>query len=161
MKQFTSAATDKAPIRFELDGEVFEAAPVIGASVLQDMLAIANMGELVQIDATAVLNSGDKDKVMEIGKAVNAVSAQAMQFLDSVLLPESAARFAARMRSTTEPITLETAFEVWRWLLSEYGARPTQPSSSSSNGHDGTGQSLTVGAPPAASIPSNSPSTDT
>jgi hypothetical protein len=70
-----------------------------------------------------------------------------MAFLDQVLLPESAQRFADRLRSVTEPIDLYQVQDVLRFLIGRYSGRPTEPSLSSQNGHDGTTTSSTAGAP--------------
>lgn len=76
-----------------------------------------------------------------------------MRFLDQVLLPESAVRFAARLRSAADPITTGDVVELCNWLIGDvYGGRPTGPSSSSENGSSPTTSSSTDGAPLPASI---------
>lgn len=77
-----------------------------------------------------------------------------MNFLDQVLLPDSAVRFAARLRSAEHPITGADVVETTNWLIQEvYGGRPTTPSSDSPDGSSATGTSSTDGAPSLVSTP--------
>lgn len=80
------------------------------------------------------------------------------EFLDGVLLPDSAQLFADRMRDPGNPITFQQLIDVFEWLLEEYvgGAdaeRPTQVASSSSSTSQRRGRSSTVSARSRASTP--------
>lgn len=133
----------REPLKFQIDDDVFYAAPMIGADVLRDVLDMTDATALQSVD----LEGATLEQRRAAASAASSQTAKTMAFLDQVLEEESALRFAERMRSTTEPITIEQAFRVWQWLIGEYGSRPTQPSSPSANGHDGTGTSSTAGAP--------------
>lgn len=130
-------------LKFKIDDDVFEAVPIVGAQVLRD---ITNMSDLIQLQGLDT-SSVTKEQLEAMAEVANQHTARTMQFLDLVLLPDSAARFAERLRSSDEPITIQQTYEVWRWLIERYSARPTPPSLPSLNGHDGTGSSSTVGAP--------------
>lgn len=56
-------------------------------------------------------------------------------FFNTVLQPESAVRFEAKMREDKkDPIDQDQALAMMYWVLEQYGVRPTQPSSVSSDG---------------------------
>lgn len=132
----------REPIRFKIDDDVFEAVPSVGADVMRDVIGMTDAIKVTALDqATAT-----PEQLGEAASTVKTHTARALQFLDTVLLPESAQRFGERMRSIENPITLEQAFQVWTWLIGQYGGRPTVPSSPSANGHGGTGTSSTAGA---------------
>lgn len=137
------SAPKREPLKFQIDDDVFYAAPSIGADVLRDVLDMTDATAMQGID---IEHATPEDR-RRVASAASSQTGKTMAFLDNVLEEESARRFAERMRSTTEPITIEQAFQVWQWLIGEYGSRPTQPSSPSVNGHDGTGTSSTAGAP--------------
>lgn len=137
------SAPKKENLKFKIDEDVFEAVAVVGAELLRD---VTNMTDLAALQTTDV-STMDAEQVKSISEAANQHTAKTMMFLDAVLTPDSAARFGERLRSTTEPITIQQAYDVWRWLIEQYAARPTQPSLPSLNGHDGTGTSSTAGAP--------------
>jgi hypothetical protein len=65
-----------------------------------------------------------------------------------VLTTESATRFLERMSSKTEPISMTQIMRIMPWIMGEYGMRPTEPSSNSSNGSpnqdDGTSSMVSV-----------------
>lgn len=92
VRSFGSAAA--APIPFDVTGELFYAVPDAPAGVMIDM---------------AKLQGASKSE------RLNALGA----FLDGVLLPDSAARIAARMRDTSNPIGLEALTELVTWLVEE------------------------------------------
>lgn len=80
------------------------------------------------------------------------------EFLDAVLLPESAELFAERMRDQENPIKFPQLISIFEWLLEEYmggeeSARPTQVRSSSSSTRRPTGRSSTGSARSRASTP--------
>lgn len=148
-KSFQSAAQRAGgqPLEFDVDGETFYALPAMPGMATLDMAAMAESG-------------------------TNAERARAiMGILDSVLLPESATRFAHRMRGarprrpdevtdehpaeepvSVSPITVEDASSIVRWLVSEayHVGRPTDGPSLSQPGSSTTGPSSTDGAPPEA-----------
>lgn len=132
-------------VTFTLNGEGYEAA------------ADAPGGAILDVAATATDDSlPDGRRAMAIGT-----------FLDAVLLPESAERFADRFRDPTNPITLEQATELLTWLVEEvYVGRPTARSRPSRPGPRATGRSTSgtariagskppVGSPPATSSPTS------
>jgi hypothetical protein len=132
-KSFQSAANRAGgPIEFDIDGEVFYASPVMPADL--------------------VLSLGDLATESNQGKRAQA----AMAILDSVLLPESATRFADRMKGGEHPITVLDATGVINWLVSEHyaPARPTGGASPSQPGSSTPGTPSTDGAPPEGSTPS-------
>lgn len=130
-------------IKFKIDNDTFEAVPIVGAQILRDITNMSELVKLQNLDTTTM----DREQLEAMAEVATQHTARTMQFLDQVLLPDSAARFAERLRSAEEPITIQQSYEVWRWLIEQYSARPTQPSLPSLNGHDGTGSSSTVGAP--------------
>lgn len=86
----------------------------------------------------------------EIGNTTEGVSKTSAisEFLDNVLLPESADLFASRLRDAKNPITFEQVIAVFEWLLEEYvggeeAVRPTQARASSSSGSRRIGRSST------------------
>lgn len=54
--------------------------------------------------------------------------------LDLVLLTDSYERLHARFSDKTKPVDLDQMADIIMWLLEQYGLRPTQPSSDSSDG---------------------------
>lgn len=106
----TQAAQSPDPIEWDVDGESFYAAPALPAEGLMLMAVIAD--------------AGDEAPAGESARAV-------LDFLDLVLLPESAERYAARLKDPLKPIRLEEASEHAKWLIAEkYQSRPTEPPSS-------------------------------
>jgi hypothetical protein len=141
-------------IQFRIDGDVFYAHPKIGALVLKDVLDMQNELALHGLrtaieQAVAQGIQPDEDTIKEAARLTELHTAKIMNFLDLVLLDESARLFAERMHSATNPIDLEQAFKVYTSLIQTYGGRPTQPSSPSQNGDDGSGTKSTAGAPAA------------
>lgn len=98
------------PIEFSIDGDVFHASPVCPAGTL--------------VDITSVVNAESQ------GEQLNAV----MDFLDQVLVPDSAELFAERLRSAERAISIQQATEVFQFLLESYnkGFPTTEPSQSAS-----------------------------
>lgn len=129
-------------LKFRIDEDVFEAVPAVGANLMRDIIAMTDMSALADARAEGLTPEQATSKLPKVMEQVS----KTLGFLDTVLLPDSAQRFAARMNSAVEPITLDQAFKVWTWLVEQYSGRPTQPSSPSANGHDGTGTSSTGGA---------------
>lgn len=96
----------------------------------------------------------------EIGNTAEGASRTSAisEFLDNVLLPDSAELFARRLRDPQNPITFEQILAVFEWLLEEYvggdeSARPTQAPASSSSGSRQTGRSSMASARSRASTP--------
>lgn len=108
-KAFTTAASRATgPVEFTIDGEMYQAHPVMSGDA---MLTMAKQ-------ATGEGPVGDR-------------IAAALSFLDVALLPESAERFAARFKDPANPISLGDATDVMRWLIEDvYVGRPTEPPSS-------------------------------
>jgi hypothetical protein len=133
VKQFTSRKNTD-PIPFEVDGETFHLLPNVPGTAVLD---VAGISEAKGLDTARII----------------------MRFLDQVMVPESAARFAARLGSSEDPITIETGIEVATWALGVVtnSDRPTEPSSQSSNGSGPDGASSEGGASPTAST--SAPST--
>lgn len=156
MKDFTKPKRES--IMFKIDEDTFSAVAAIGAEVLRPVImgGISDIepGLLARIVDGKVEDASREELVAMIDMAKKQTG-RTMEFLDLVLEPESALRFAERMRSTVDPITMEQATEVFQWLLGEYGNRPTKPSNSSAASPEGNGTSSTVGAQLETSIPSS------
>jgi len=112
----------KPPKKFRIDDDVFECAPELPAGASTFLVKMSR--------------AGDMERVAMLG-----------DFLDMIVLPESAERFAARMISPKEPITISQLLKVIEFLMETYTGRPTQPSSSSADGLTPTGLSLMDGLP--------------
>jgi hypothetical protein len=150
MKDFTKSRSS-APLEFKIDGDVFQAVPTLNAEQQIQAVSLMNNIGVAELDGLALQNIdgssatlSDVERARAIATDANKAVLTMMTMLDELLLPASAARFAERMKSKTEPIDLEQAMGVFQYLISEYGDRPTTPLSSSSNGHSGTGTSSTV-----------------
>lgn len=99
---------------FTIDGDTFEAASVLPADVFAVFVTLYN----------------DRADVDTVAEQLGLLK----QALELALLPESWARFSARLADKTNPIDDDQVSDVVLWLLEEYGLRPTQPSPSSSDG---------------------------
>lgn len=103
VEDFTSSAE---PVRFRVNGEDFEAVaelPVFTALELADRLTTLD-------DPDAPLD--DRAEVIR-------------ELLRALLVPESAARFDARLSDRARPIGAVTFQRVLSWLLARYGAGST------------------------------------
>jgi hypothetical protein len=145
MKDFTKSRSTK-PLEFKIDGDTFQAVPQLNAEQQIQAVSLMNRIGVAQLDGLALENIDgssatmtDVERAREIATSANDAVFAMVSMLDELLLPDSAARFAERMKSKTEPIDLEQVTGVFEWLISTYGERPTTPLSSSSNGHSGTG----------------------
>lgn len=125
MSEIKSFTKVRKPIQFEIDNDVFDASPAVPAQVMLDF-----MGQITSADPTS----------MSPQQQINLL----MGVLEIVLLPQSLARFKARMSSVQEPIEMDQVNDVVMWLFEEYGLRPTTESVSSASG----------GAPPVPGITS-------
>lgn len=121
--------TDKAhstPRQFKIDNDIFQCARVIPASVGRVLATLIDASPIDQFDGLGTV-------------------------LDMIMLPDSAKRFAERMQSPTEPISLDQLNDVMAWLLEEYGGRPTTPAGNSSALPASSGQSSMDGPVPEVS----------
>jgi hypothetical protein len=122
IKDFTKL--DKKPnLEFKIDEDTFT--------------AIGTAPAMAILDVAAVNKAEDLDKIVIL-----------LGFLDKVLLPGSAIRFAERLGSAEDPISIDQATSIAVWLMEEaYGPdRPTEAPSPSQNGSGSDGQSSTDGA---------------
>ena len=109
--EFTTKGATAAPRSFTVDGEVYYVAAELPADVMTNIAEYA--------EATG------RDRVRLVG-----------EFLSSVMLPESAERYLARLKSTERPISIFEAVEHVLYLIHEvYGVtRPSDTPSSSAAG---------------------------
>lgn len=103
---------DAEPITFDLYDEDFTCRPAIQGKVLLEF------GKETQDDANAAV----------------------MRFFKTVMEPESYQRFQALIESDDKIVDAVALGEIAGYLVGEYSARPTAPSSSSSNGPATTGR---------------------
>lgn len=164
MKDFTRQRSTE-PLSFTIAPDVFYAVSVLNADQQLKAVSIMNAMGTSQLEGMAIdridpVNATELDvhRARELASVTNTAIHEVMTMLDELLLPDSAVRFAERMKSKTEPIDLGQVMEVFQWLIGQYGDRPTTPLSSSSNGHSGTGTSSMDDTLPKASIPSPYPS---
>lgn len=136
MKDFTFDRPEN--LQFKINDDIFYAVPRVGGAFIREIIEeTTSLGNIA--------GSGADQVSQESVNKLQSYTGKVMTFLDMVLLPESQQRFAERLRSVDEPIELTQVYQVYNWLISEYSKRPTQPLLSSSNGHSGTGASLTAG----------------
>lgn len=123
IKNFTKM-DKKDNVPFQIDDDTF--------------VAVSSAPAMAVLDVAAVNKATDMDKIRII-----------LEFLDQVLLPDSAERFAERLRSAAEPITIDQAASIAVWLMEEVYSpeRPTEALSPSQNGSESTGPNSTDGAP--------------
>lgn len=110
-------------VKFQVDDDVFEAVGTAPAMAI--------------LDVSAVNQAEGLDKIRTI-----------LSFLDQVLVPDSAVRFAERLSSAEAPIDIDQAASIAVWLMEGVYAteRPTPAQSPSGTGPESTGQSSTDGA---------------
>ncbi len=132
----------RKPVRFRIDGDLFQAAPALPAGVAFEFAELAGQ-----------LQEQGRDRVAE--------ARAAMGLFEKILYPDSYRRFTERMHSIEEPIDPGQLFMVVSGLMARYGLRPTEPSADSSAGPaapaDGTNS--TGEPPPSESTSTSSPST--
>jgi len=138
MRNFTK---ERKKIEFQIDDDVFTAKSPIPAQTLIDFAR--------QFTSLSMASS-----VEEQLAAFDAV-------LSLVLMPASLERFRVRMNDLDEPIAIDQVEEVITWLFEEYGMRPTELPSGSSDGQPSpeSGTSLTENTQDVVSISLGSPST--
>jgi hypothetical protein len=135
----TPAARDfsrpRKRLTFTIDGELFEAAPVLPGDIYAEFVTLYN--------GTADTKTYQQQHDLLKGA------------LELALVPESYDRFAARMKDKANPIEDDQMADVILWLLEAYGLRPTQPSQPSSDGPASpeSGTSSTDEQQPQGSIP--------
>ncbi|OFW55848.1 MAG: hypothetical protein A2Y75_05385 [Candidatus Solincola sediminis] len=118
------------PLQFKLGDEVFYAAPDLPKGALELSIGLSR------------LNLSSDEGLQPF-----------LDFLEEVLLDDSARRIIERFNSKERTIGIRTMHAITMWLLEEYGLRPTQPSLPSSNASSGSdGTSSTDGASHAESI---------
>jgi hypothetical protein len=121
-------SSKKPPYVFTMDGDTFTAARDLPAVVIKKLVTF-------------------QDKTMPEQVAV------VMDMLDMILIEESAQRFATRMSSADNPISVSQIIELMNDLLEVYGLRPTTPLSTSAPPLTPTGDISMDGAQPMVSIP--------
>lgn len=142
MTEIRDFSKKRKQLTFRIDDDVFEAVAAIPAEV---MIQFAE--RFTSADPTQM---SPKDQVGIF-----------REMLEIVLFPESMATMRKRMADPRNPVDMEQLDEVISWLFEEYGMRPTEGSSSSSNGGSPpvTGAISTVTIPDVVSISAASPST--
>lgn len=129
-------------LTFTIDGETFEAAPVLPGDIYAEFVTRYN--------GTATTDTYQQQHDLLKGA------------LALALLPESYDRFANRLKDKANPIDDDQMADVILWLLEAYGLRPTQPSQPSSDGPASpeSGTSSTDAQQLQASIPATFQPTD-
>jgi hypothetical protein len=133
IRDFTS---DRKPLKFKIDNDIFEAPANIPAQILLDFSRrYEAMGEQA-----------------ETGTYIEATQ----DLIAMVLKPSSVERFKARLSDIENPISLDQLNSILTWLMEEYTGRPTESSEGSSNGQPSpeSGTSSTDDTPPSTSEPS-------
>jgi len=149
IEDFTNLKPAEDDIEVPLNGAVYYAVPNPPAEVV---LEAAGGGSDTQVRAAlkAMAEGEDALTPTEMADATEASRSsihRAITFLQAVLRPESAKRWAEAMKADgPEAITLPQVLAVFRALLGVYAGRPTSPSSPSQNGRGGTGAASTAGA---------------
>lgn len=134
------------PIRFSLNGHVFEAMRKAPGGLVYDMITPARTSARANTDAERSAAQAD-------------AAASQLDFLAQVLVPESWGRFDALFHSIDDPIDAAEMSETITKLCEVYAGRPTAPPARSSAPHRRTGTSSTVTARGGTSIPDDSAST--
>lgn len=139
IKDFSKA---RKQLVFRIDEDVFEAVSAIPAEVMiqfAERFTSADPSSMAPKEQVGVFR----------------------EMLETVLLPESMAVMRKRMADPRNPVDMAQLDEVITWLFEEYGLRPTQESSSSSDGGSppGPGTTSTGSTPDEVSISAASPST--
>jgi hypothetical protein len=128
-------------VAFQIDGDVFEAPPVIPAMVLMDY------------------TKSVQDRKDDAGVAEQMASMTGL--LEMVLRPASYTLFVQRLADRDRPIGLDQLQEVIEFLMGEYGMRPTKLPAESPDGqlNQASGMNSQETQPDVASISPDSPST--
>lgn len=132
-RDFAAEATERArshePIVFTLPGSdtQFRAVPTLTFGVLQDIVAAPEIEE-------------------NEAAAITAIS----RFFTAVVVPDHHDKLTEGLRAT-DPQTLR---DVIQWLVTEYTARPTLPSSASQDGQPAAGEPSTSRPDEKVTVPS-------
>lgn len=131
---------NRRPRPFKLGGQTFFAAAQLPVRQLLRFMSLN--------DEWRTADLRDADHLLE-------------ELFRQVLLPESMERFSTGLGDLENPIPLTKIPRVIEWLVSEYGDRPTEASSPSSDDSESqaTGTSSTDASQPAESTSATSPST--
>jgi len=105
-------SSPRQAIRFRVDDDVFEASPQVAAI---SMIRFADEAERLESPDTT---QEDQIKIIE-------------NLFRIILTTESAERFIARLADDDRPIGITQFMDITRWLLEQYGLRPTKPDSES------------------------------
>lgn len=133
-------------IRFKIDQDVFEAHPVMGLTLMQQLIKVR--GEVARLGA----HDDDDDDVDSDALAARIETVISM--FDKLLLPDS----ARRMRERAGSLDLrKQLIPIIYYVMEQHGLRPTQPSPSSSPGLP-SGNGGTPSTAGASSAESASPS---
>lgn len=128
MREFNRSRAE--PVRFSMDGDIFDAVPEIPANLMVDLV----------------------DKLTTPATDPSGQFKQALDVLRQLLTPDSRETFERRLSDPANPISLPQLTELTSWLLGEvYGGRPTQPPSPSPAPPSDGGLPSTDGAQPAGS----------
>lgn len=112
--RFKDFSTTDEPVRFKIDEDIFDAPSVLAVPVMQELAVAAEK--------------------LKSGEANAAIFEALVDVLALILTEDSAVRLRERVVSRTHPIGFQQLVDVLLWMLEVYGLRPTQPSSSSSDG---------------------------
>ena len=111
-KDFGSPVAPEAEkVEFELCGDTFSFRPQIPGKTMLDF------ARRTSDDSNASENAG-----------------VLLDFFQSVMYPESHARFDVLISDPDKAISLESLMEIVSWLMETYGSRPTERSEPSSTG---------------------------
>jgi hypothetical protein len=114
----------KEPKRFIIDDITYECSPVLPAG------GTRTLAKLTRLQRLSAAEPADQD---EYGLDI---VEQLGEFMDTIMLPDSAKQFAERIRDPLHPIDDEQIGKIIVWLIGEYGGRPTNPPSPSSDGRN-------------------------
>lgn len=132
MREFNRSRAE--PVRFSMDGDVFDAVPEIPAYVLAELVEKFS-------NASAADVAGRFKEMLAV--------------IRQLLVPDSREAFERRLSDGGNPISLPQLQDLIVWLMGEvYGARPTPPPSPSPAPPSDGGQPSTDGAPPTISTSS-------
>lgn len=137
--EIKNLTTPGKPHSFKLGDDRFDCAAKLPAGVIRDF---GKMRRLFT-DAQAVTDNDDRQ-----AELIEQANEMFFGLLDIVLLPESAERFAVRMRDPLNPIDMTDVSNVIQWIVVEYGGRPTQPPNGSSPSVKPSDNSSTENLPP-------------
>src|SRR5262252_9308375 len=129
-------------IEIPLNGQTYYADPAPATELVLDAITggmtDADIDVALRAEQGAPMDQAEMSKAARLG--MNSTRG-VLTFLQDVLRPESAERWAANMKAkgTPEAISLAQCVAVYRALIQEYsGSRPTTPSASSQNGRGRT-----------------------